>query len=1769
MITKINWKRISAFFLALAVTLTTCFSNLYLSEKKVYADSASSFEENPYYIFKTSKNSHNNEVYEEFDTYYNIDYVYFASEGTYNSGSTTRYETVGMKVTWNGCSVYLASDQLTQGGLLHVSKTKNASGDNPTAGETCYTAYRINYMELYNFFVNSFPNGDFSSLKDNHSDKILKFDSILAVKKLYNGVWNYEGRLKGNGVAYDPQGNPTGIVQGAAADNEDTWKKIWTNVGGTVNNNFNNLWNMWLNIKYANQVFPQPKPEPNISLISYVAVETENTNTAYTDNGKLYFRSTDSGGSGQKIHFSIFQSEKRNDGRISKITGQVRKIGSDTNSAFTYDWSIAGGNQNTFFNSVYGGTLNRKNSDSDGLNIQSSRLLNDNCHLEVCLNAAFRGAGEYQVQHVIAYTFTNDDKYIIQYSPEANSDKFYVDAVGPTLRINNSEKIPSKLYTATYGGISYDFSAVDKLYTGDYNQSNRGSGVKKITLTSPDGSETTIYENGKYTNNQYKKNISYQFPEGKAGNYTFTLTDNVGNVTQTTVNVVDEKPNINTGNLTITKKAGQALYPLYYSTENNNYYIKSESEVNYSFPVKANGLTITGYALTDDGNLLGTNKLINDITDNDKDHFYFVTSLSGVSFRGFSYNHIIKSVDNITQNGNGAKGSFKFENIEDNQKVIPNAYAEGKDSTKNYYYSAGGSATIITDDQAPKIINLADESVKDNTLIAGKTYHFIVKDYTKASYDENGNIVENPEEGSGISDNLTKVYFRGSSIGNLNNDKTELVFTVPKKNVSNKDLINIQLTDNVGNQSSYTFSVNKNAMEITNHTLTSNTDNIYQPDVTKQNYWVRQDSSVYDNFRANTYFGNDTAFYTDKMSMLVRPVGSSDTTSFSITGIIPKSITDSELKTLDEVTFENNVENYLIKNNASATFLKDNGLSTTTSLNTLSFKNHGDKLELIPKADSDTKTTGWDENKKIEVYVDGKAPEVTEAIKETRVHSEVRTYKFTDADSGVRSFNIYKTMNHTSDPNNVHKLVYTATADEIKNGTLEYEFFDDGNYQIEVVDNVGNIAYPNMIDITKKIYSSNAEITNSDKDYIYFVTTNNNGTDDTSDDEGYYWVGLNKDVNIKMSSETNYSNEFFRPTRNILVFDKTLSNPLITNIYSNPDNQKSAILTSRKEYTTSTDKTTFDLNGKILTTENKVQFLTNGKTYDIQTFARSLYNENDVLAESDYTYTKPLTIKTDGNAPTINTPTQSITNNNINYTFTTEDNQSGLKENSFILYDVNRKIVKTIDKKETSTNSATYHFTKSGYYYLVSEDNVGNKSAKRVHVIDEDNPDPEPPVPPIIVTPPDIEIYLESIKVKSVSFVENANTYKLSDKEFWIKSDTNVVLNEISKTSYFSDIFQPTDHLFNNGSTDGSNILINVTNPNGLTTLNKRINNIENATLGNTSITKKATKDDSTFGTKMEISFNDTLAEYNFIPGAVAKYKGFILAETNYNEQENIDKQLKIHVDGIKPTIANAPVITFKNGKLIYTFSAKDNESGLKNITIVNNNSSKTVANTTTGKAGAALIPEVPYTITATDNVGNVSTMTYMVGAMNIKINTKIDISGTNVYKDGDINWVKSNKNVNLKITSETSYSNTYFYPTKNMYVLANKADKDNLPDIGILTSPFREYTIKNNVYTNNFDKTDKMNTTKITSNYSNNKKTFTTNATAQFKADFEKYVMYPYAESKFDTTIFTKTTYDTNQLITIYTDGIAPIINKVPTQSITSSSIFYTFNTKDNESGF
>ena len=48
MITKINWKRISAFFLALAVTLTSCFSNLYLIEKKVYADSASSFQKKTY-----------------------------------------------------------------------------------------------------------------------------------------------------------------------------------------------------------------------------------------------------------------------------------------------------------------------------------------------------------------------------------------------------------------------------------------------------------------------------------------------------------------------------------------------------------------------------------------------------------------------------------------------------------------------------------------------------------------------------------------------------------------------------------------------------------------------------------------------------------------------------------------------------------------------------------------------------------------------------------------------------------------------------------------------------------------------------------------------------------------------------------------------------------------------------------------------------------------------------------------------------------------------------------------------------------------------------------------------------------------------------------------------------------------------------------------------------------------------------------------------------------------------------------------------------------------------------------------------------------------------------------------------------------------------------------------------------------------------------------------------------------------------------------------
>ena len=429
-------------------------------------------------------------------------------------------------------------------------------------------------------------------------------------------------------------------------------------------------------------------------------------------------------------------------------------------------------------------------------------------------------------------------------------------------------------------------------------------------------------------------------------------------------------------------------------------------------------------------------------------------------------------------------------------------------------------------------------------------------------------------------------------------------------------------------------------------------------------------------------------------------------------------------------------------------------------------------------------------------------------------------------------------------------------------------------------------------------------------------------------------------------------------------------------------------------------------------------------------------------------------------------------------------------------------------------------------------------------------------------------------------------TYKLADNDYWVRKGGWFALIQTSKSSYVNKYFQVTDNGLNNGVDKLNYLLTKVTNPNGLQTIETEIKDIDTLSFRNQKLLSIPSENNLIFKTRTAISFSDTLAEYKLIPDVSAKYNGNIIARSDYNK--NIDKIMKIRVDGIAPIINKVPTQSITSSSIFYTFNTKDNESGLKptSFILTNSNNIELKRSTQTTEKYQTIkyhfTTKGYYYLTSTDNVGNVAKQRiHVIDPDNPEPIDDNDITITleKVYAESVVMddpdkvtykladndyWVRRNGWFALVQTSSSSYVSKYFQVTNNTL---NNGLSDSSYIMTRVTNPDGLTSIVSEV--KNID-TLLLGEPTILSVPNKNNVLFTTRTPMSFSDTLAEYKLIPDVSAKYNGKVIARSDYNENQdkYMKVRIDGINPTTTIISRKNNGDLTANYSFKSVDNESG-
>lgn len=1677
-------------FMALAIIFTTCFGGLYFNEKNAYATYSLS---NPYEVFYITKGTRS---FVEQKGENGKTYVWFASKGI-KSSSGTKFKTVGVTCSYGGATLIIPIESVlrangnTSTGKICVaydSEDRTSTGALAQTGEEAYTSFRIEYSNLVDLFE-KYGIAKNELRKGTHT---FVFSEVLTAQ--INGVM--QGYVTNCGELV--QANYTGPVYW----DYNNWVNYW---GNTIHGSTSIFGSGYFNLPAT--ITAEQYIEDTISKTTYsvdsVLKEVNPRQPYYkildsknpVDSTVYYYKAN------EPVNITVESNGKGSTNGINDLTNVIRP------SRNYYDF-YSNYTCNTNYATKLVGFYIEKNvaTGKNNLKIEANTLSNTINMTSSILSGKVKDKVYSKYTSVANISFKEGCYWFLTRSMMYNAPTIYADSgyqnkrcmvfdgTAPVIK-NGTTKLSSNI--SLIGNTRYRFSASDPNVNTDTkissydSKAKTGSGLKSFILYDITNNTNDAVANATITNANSSSNITYELKIGKK--YKLVATDNVGN--QSTTMITAKDPSLSVEPITISKStynsgSGTGLTGknrANYLNDEGIYYVacnKTASKPIYhtlTFNATANA-TINNMGFTDNENIINKNSSAFNGMSTGINNWYTLNT-SGKSIQNtiakisntpiYKTNTIKVDSSSISKGANNFSAAIHFDESNEGKKFVFVPYA-GTSSIAG----SGNSTTIIPDATGPTLVN------KENLYYVNKEYSFIFKDFSATQLkDANLDMNNTKPEGSGVY--YITSYMNGHEIINKEFEKgsDSVSFTINPEwfNGSETASLNITIYDNVGNSSSYSLKVKVKSIILDNFNFKVNDeDGLYE--ISDRKYWIRQNLDSTFNMQATISDIDKTTRLTNDYIYI-----------------------NTEGKT-DNLGYINNNKNTSsnVKNSSFSMKYDETDPFIAYTTRTISFLKNGDKIVLTPKVDvykngSVYLETSKDSSKALTFYVDGVAPKITKTLVNEDINSITYKFDITENGSGIRKTTI--SANGST--------VYTS-----KDKSFSYTFRKDDTtskvYSIISTDNVGNVSDIDTIDIKcRSIFAKDATVTDNTALITDGITAAN--FKEYPNYKGY-WVKTKTNIKFAMSSETSYADKYFRPTSNVLTFKDVVAAKDISlkSTKANPSGTVSVTTSdsSAIKITSYTDKSIDDK--EFITNNILTQFLISGKTYLLSSGAESIY-DTTLLATT--TNEPNMVIKTDGVSPVINkTPSKTIKNGEIIYTFTAKDSLSGMDH--FQLIDTDGK---TVLKKSNLSETVSYTFTKAGTYTLKAWDRVNNSSSATIKVSDEQGDD--------------VDIVLEHVYVDELNAKTSSDAYKkISDRNYWIRSNVNVAITYKSHSSYMDDIFKVTNNTLLISELNNKKIDLYELNPNskGITVTNDISSDI-------TVSGQKLARTNNYFTTSANFKFIKTTGTYTLVPYCESFYDSYSLAKSS----EETGKALVFKVDGVAPTISN-PIESFKNGKLTYTFTAKDNESGLKKIEIYKGNT--LVASSTTSSITKELNKNTLYSIKATDNVGNIKTLSYTTSIFKIDIN-KTSISGSNIYKTGSIYWVKPKTNVKMVISSSTNVALDTFMPTTHKYNIVNLSDLSKLPDATVLANG----TIKNDLSTSNKSVTNTgttymtINKTNYVMTYANNNKTLNTTLTGQFISKNGRYILYPQAKVEYGNVINAESGYDSTKNITIYTDGVAP----------------------------
>ena len=801
------------------------------------------------------------------------------------------------------------------------------------------------------------------------------------------------------------------------------------------------------------------------------------------------------------------------------------------------------------------------------------------------------------------------------------------------------------------------------------------------------------------------------------------------------------------------------------------------------------------------------------------------------------------------------------------------------------------------------------------------------------------------------------------------------------------------------------------------------------------------------------YLGLNNGYYDGK----IFKTKESETTDYYISGRSNKSSTKNTTVTK---LLSNSTENKHIaestsviqfKNHEDCLTLEPNARAVVAFGGIENYKNYFTKDTNDGKCYKQTNTAEDLLSKSINVKVDGVAPTITltdnedntEYTAECTIESKDITLNFKDDHSGfhhmiMKKWDEEKGVYIYCDVDSISPIVTPLDSSMNLDGStykVNFKNLRGGKYEITAVDNVNNISkYEFTIISPAEIVAETPTVTEGNK---------YEGNEKT-------WVNPYVPTNISSYStayivnangnEVESNNSNFFVLKNQMVFEKVENNENSGVGYFSYKRQNNKYV-ENSNLTNGLSQSHYTLNSSSASGLNPYYINSTGYLGKIDNVDSDINEYNIYLNATanitSYSNTSgKAKIYTDGVKPTIEGATKGFdsTLGGLTYSFSTKDIGSGLKENTFALYEVtgvdSNGYATFSEIKATGDNNIVYHFINNTQenggdygrnYVLVSQDNVGNWSYRYVYYVAPGETDISGKTQYPILTSNlendysnnvvydtnvaiDAPIVIEGEKVEISDIKAIDVKYTNPDtNDLWIRDSGSILYT--SKSNYTDEYFKIA---FNNLTINytsvlnsANNLSIDVVNGYHNKYVGKNSDGLVNTILApnGTHVVTTSDEDKAVFN-----NFNNNSNTYNenqctsefsfktvptsgyldFIPHSTSELSLISLAESD-NDSNFITR---INIDKIAPKIY-APVITDESNSDTVTYklsindkNTTDAQSGIY-TTVITNASGDVVMSKTIDKAstntmnvtykGITLERGVSYTITVTDNVGNQS----------------------------------------------------------------------------------------------------------------------------------------------------------------------------------------------------